>query len=237
MEFDILTLFPNMFSSVLGESILSRAIAKSVIQVHLHQIRDYALDKHRTTDDLPYGGGPGMVMKCEPLYGAWQAAKARNPALPTRTILLSPQGQTLSQPLLESWAKAMPGKERLILVCGRYEGIDERFVEQCVDEELSLGDFVLSGGEIPAMALIDSFMRLLPGALGNEASAAGESFSSHSEGLLEGPQYTRPPEFMGRKVPEILLSGDHAKIAAWRREQSRQRTQKKRPDLLSHSKG
>lgn len=232
MEFDILTLFPDMFSGVLGESILSRAIAKGVVQVHLHQIRDYAFDKHRTADDQPYGGGPGMVMKPEPLYGAWEAAKKRNPAVPARTILMSPQGRRISQGLLEEWASVMPGRERLILVCGRYEGVDERFVEMCVDEEVSLGDFVLSGGEIPAMALIDSFMRLLPGALGNDLSSVGESFSTVAGGILEGPQYTRPPEFMGRKVPEILLSGDHAKIAKWRREQGEARTRKKRPDLL-----
>lgn len=231
MQFDILTLFPNMFEGVLGESILRRAIDKGLIRVHLHQIRDHAHDKHRTVDDLPYGGGPGMVMKCEPLYLAWEAAKHRDP-MPAKAVLLSPQGKSLTQPLLEQWAKEMPGKERMILVCGRYEGIDERFIEECVDEEISLGDFVLSGGEIPAMALIDAFMRLLPGALGNEESAAGESFSSASGGLLEFPQYTRPPEFHGRKVPEVLLSGDHGKIAKWRREQSELRTKKKRPDLF-----
>lgn len=231
MEFDVLTLFPGMFESVLGESILKRAREKGIISVHLHQIRDFARDKHRTVDDLPYGGGPGMVMKCEPLFLAWEAAKQRSP-VPARTVLLSPQGQVLRQEILENWAATMPGKTRLILVCGRYEGIDERFIEECVDEEISLGDFVLSGGEIPAMALIDAFMRLLPGSLGNEESASGESFSSSSGRLLEYPQYTRPPEFHGRKVPEVLLSGDHAKIAEWRRKQSLERTRLKRPDLL-----
>lgn len=231
MEIDILTLFPQMFTGVLEESIMGRAIAAGVLKVNLVQIRDFAKDKHRTTDDLPYGGGPGMVMKPEPLYGAWLAAKERSP-LPIRTVLLSPQGVPLHQSLVDRWAHELPGKERLVLVCGRYEGIDERFVEECVDEEVSLGDFVLSGGEIAAMALVDSLMRLLPGALGNSQSASGESFSTANDGLLEFPQYTRPPEFMGKKVPEILLSGDHAKIAKWRREQSLARTREKRPDLL-----
>jgi tRNA (guanine37-N1)-methyltransferase len=229
VEFDVLTLFPQLFTSVLQESILGRAIESGIVKVNLIQIREFAQDKHRTVDDQPYGGGPGMVMRCEPLYAAWQSAVNRNPALPTRTILLSPVGQPLKQGLLERWARELPGKERLILVCGRYEGIDERFVEECVSEEISLGDFVLTGGEIPALALIDGLMRLLPGALGNSTSAAGESFS---EGLLEFPQYTRPPEFLGRKVPDILLSGDHAKIARWRHEMSLKRTQQRRPDLL-----
>ncbi len=169
-----------------------------------------------------------MVMRCEPLYAAWQAAKERSP-LPARTLLFSPQGQPLKQALLETWAKEMPGQSRLILVCGRYEGVDERFIQECVDEEISLGDFVLSGGEIPALALIDGLMRLLPGALGNEESAKGESFT---DGLLEYPQYTRPPVFRGLAVPEVLLSGNHAKIAQWRRQQSLERTRSRRPDLL-----
>ncbi|HEY8280146.1 MAG TPA: tRNA (guanosine(37)-N1)-methyltransferase TrmD [Bdellovibrionota bacterium] len=229
MEFDLLTLFPEIFTGALNASILGRAQEKGILSVHIHQIRQHALDKHRTTDDLPYGGGPGMVMKPEPLYAAWEAAKARNPNLPARTILLSPQGEPLSQSLLEIWASALPQQERLILVCGRYEGVDERFIEECVDEEISLGDFVLTGGEIAALALIDGLTRLLPGVLGNEQSSETESFS---EGLLEGPQYTRPPEFRGRKVPEILLSGDHAKIAAWRHEQALRRTKARRPDLM-----
>ena len=228
MEFDILTLFPTMFQGVLEESILKRAIQKGVVAVHLHQIRDYALDKHHTTDDQPYGGGAGMVMRCEPLYGAWQAAKARS-KIPARTILLSPAGRPITQSVLEEMSKQ---DQRLILICGRYEGVDQRFIDECVDEELSLGDFVVSGGEIPAMALVDGVMRLLPGALGNELSAGEESFSSKSGGVLEYPHYTRPPEFMGRKVPEILLSGDHAKIAKWRKAQALERTKQRRPDLL-----
>lgn len=230
-ELDILTLFPSMFAGVLQESILSRAIEKGLLRVFLHQVRDFTTDKHRTVDDLPYGGGPGMVMKCEPLYAAWKHAKERNPALPARTVLLSPQGVPLQQAWLQQKAET---RERLILVCGRYEGIDERFIESCVDEELSLGDFVLSGGEIAAMAVVDGLMRLLPGALGNEESSKSESFS---QGLLEYPQYTRPPEVLGRKVPEVLLSGDHARIAKWRQSQSLERTQRKRPDLLTREKG
>jgi tRNA (guanine37-N1)-methyltransferase len=218
-----------MFTGMLQESILGRALEAGLVKVNFVQIRDFAKDKHRTVDDQPYGGGPGMVMRCEPLYAAWEAARNKSD---TRcyTILLSPQGAPLKQARLEAWAKGEI--RRFILVCGRYEGVDERFIEECVDEEISLGDFVLSGGEIPALALIDGLMRLLPGALGNQESAAGESFSSATEGLLEYPQYTRPPEFRGRKVPEILLSGDHAKIARWRRALSLERTQARRPDLL-----
>lgn len=229
MEFDVLTLFPQIFRGVLQESILGRAVEAGFLKVNLIQIREFATDKHRTVDDQPYGGGPGMVMRCEPLFGAWQSAVDRNPSSPATTILLSPVGQPLRQSLLEGWAKSLPGHGRLILICGRYEGIDERFIEECVDEEISLGDFVLTGGEIPALALIDGITRLLPGVLGNEESALGESFS---DGMLEYPQFTRPPEFRGRKVPEILLSGDHAKIARWRREQSLQRTMSRRPDLM-----
>lgn len=230
MEFDVLTLFPQMFTGLLRESILGRALDAGIVKVNLVQIRDFAQDKHRTVDDQPYGGGPGMVMRCEPLYGAWKQAKERS-EIPARTILFTPSGTPLKQPMLEAWAGA-EGPKRFILVCGRYEGVDERFIEECVDEEVSLGDFVLTGGEIPALALIDGLMRLLPGALGNQESAAGESFSGATEGMLEYPQYTRPPEFMGRKVPEILLSGDHAKIAKWRRGMSLERTRQRRPDLL-----
>lgn len=231
MEFDVLTLFPEMFEGVLDASILGRAREKGLLRVHFHPIRAFATDKHRTTDDLPYGGGPGMVMKPEPLYAAWLAASSRNPEIPATTILLSPQGRKLSQAYLEEKSKGAENT-RLILVCGRYEGVDERFVEECVDEELSLGDFVLTGGELAAMTLIDGLTRLLPGVLGNEASSGTESFSKETKGLLEGPQYTRPPEFRGRKVPEILLSGDHKKIAAWRHEQALSRTRSRRPDLL-----
>ena len=227
MEFDVLTLFPQMFTSVLGESIFKRALEKNLLSIHFHQIRDFALDKHRTVDDQPYGGGAGMVMRCEPLHGAWLAAKARTSGQ-TRTIFLSPQGAPLTQARLAQMA-ANKSHERIILICGRYEGIDERFLDMCVDEEISMGDFVVSGGELPAMALMDGVMRLLPGALGNAESSQFESFS---DGRLEYPQYTRPPEFMGEKVPEVLLSGNHADIAAWRRQKSEDRTRDRRPDLL-----
>lgn len=230
VEFDVLTLFPQMFTGVLQESILGRALESGLVKVNLIQIREFAQDKHRTVDDQPYGGGPGMVMRCEPLYGAWKQAKERS-EIPATTILFTPSGTPLKQGLLEAWASE-PGKKRFILVCGRYEGVDERFIEECVDQEVSLGDFVLTGGEIPALALIDGLMRLIPGVLGNQESAAGESFSTATEGMLEFPQYTRPPEFLGRKVPEILLSGDHAKIARWRRSMSLARTKARRPDLL-----
>lgn len=232
MEFDVLTLFPEMFEGVLEASILGRAREKGLLHVHFHAIRAFAADKHRTTDDLPYGGGPGMVMKPEPMYAAWLAAKERNPALPARTILMSPQGERLSQAYLARNAQEAE-KTRFILVCGRYEGVDERFIEECVDEELSLGDFVLTGGELAAMTLIDGLTRLIPGVLGNEASSGTESFSGETQGMLEGPQYTRPPEFRGRKVPEILLSGDHKKIAQWRRDRAVERTRARRPDLLA----
>jgi tRNA (guanine37-N1)-methyltransferase len=189
-------------------------------------IRDFAEGKHRVTDDVPYGGGAGMVMKPEPLVAAIEAAQKRNPG--AKVLLLSPQGHRFTQPVAEELAK----EAALILVCGRYEGVDER-VARFIDGELSLGDFVLTGGEPAALAVIDAIVRLLPGALGNEESTRNESFA---EGLLEGPQYTRPPEFRGLKVPEVLLSGDHAKIAQWRKEQSVLRTQERRPDLISRPK-
>ncbi len=222
-----------MFSGVLGESILGRAVEEKLLEVNLIQIRNFASDKHRTVDDTPYGGGAGMVMRCEPLYAAWKFAKERD-SQPSKTLLFSPQGKPLSQVLLADYAKSVD--QRLILVCGRYEGIDERFIESCVDEEISLGDFVLTGGEIPAMALIDGLVRLLPGVVGNPESIVGESFSQSLGWGLEYPQYTRPPEFMGKGVPEVLLSGDHKRIAQWRKEQSLTRTAAKRPDLASKAR-
>jgi tRNA (guanine37-N1)-methyltransferase len=216
-----------MFSSLLAESIVGRAVESGQLEVNLLQIRNFAMDKHRTVDDTPYGGGAGMVMRCEPLFAAWQYAKDRD-ASATKTILFRPQGKPLTQGLLQQFSQ---GSERLILVCGRYEGIDERFIELCVDEEISLGDFVLTGGEVPAMAFVDGVARLLPGVVGNPESIVGESFSPAQEGGLEYPQFTRPPEFRGLSVPEVLLSGDHARIAAWRQEQSRGMTRARRPDL------
>jgi tRNA (guanine37-N1)-methyltransferase len=224
---EILTLFPRMVAAPLQESILGKAIAKGLLRVRVTDIRDFAEGKHRITDDVPYGGGAGMVMKPEPLVAAIEAAKAREPG--ARVVLMSPQGRRFDQEKALELSQA----PALVLVCGRYEGVDER-VLRWVDEELSLGDFILSGGEVAALAVVDAVGRLLPGVLGNELSAQSESFAG--EGLLEGPQYTRPPEFRGLRVPEVLLSGDHARIAGWRREQAMARTRERRPDLLDEQK-
>jgi len=223
MRVDILTLFPEMFAPVLGTSIVSRAIDAGVVAVHLTNIRDFAPDRYRKVDDAPYGGGPGMVMMCPPVFDAVEHVQARA-AAPGRVVLLSPQGRRLDQPLVARLA----GCDRLILVAGRYEGFDDRIRRGLADEEVSLGDFVLSGGEIAAMALLDAVVRLLPGAVGEPESVNEESFST---GLLEYPQYTRPREYRGMRVPEVLLSGEHARIAAWRAEQARERTRLRRPDL------
>jgi tRNA (guanine37-N1)-methyltransferase len=220
---EVLTLFPRLCAAPLEESILGKAREKGLLRVRVTDIREYADGKHRVTDDVPYGGGAGMVMKPEPLVAAIEAARAREPQ--ARVILMSPQGRRFTQTVAQELSRA----QSLILVCGRYEGVDERVLEW-VDEELSLGDFVLTGGELAALAVIDAVARLMPGVLGNADSAQYESFTG--EGLLEGPQYTRPPEFRGRRVPEILLSGDHARIAAWRHDQASLRTQARRPDLL-----
>jgi tRNA (guanine37-N1)-methyltransferase len=224
---EILTLFPRMVAAPLQESILGKAIAKGLLRVRVTDIRDFAEGKHRITDDVPYGGGAGMVMKPEPLVAAIEAAKVREPG--ARVVLMSPQGRRFDQEKALELSQA----PALVLVCGRYEGVDER-VLRWVDEELSLGDFILSGGEVAALAVVDAVGRLLPGVLGNELSAQSESFAG--EGLLEGPQYTRPPEFRGLRVPEVLLSGDHARIAGWRREQAMARTRERRPDLLDEQK-
>ncbi len=223
MIFEILTLFPEMFDSFLKASILGKAIDRKLIQVGCHNIRDFATDKHHMTDDTPFGGGSGMVMKPEPLVRSIEAARQRQPE--ARVILLSPQGRVFKQEVAQELAQR-PG---LILVCGRYEGVDERVKTIAVDEEVSIGDFILTGGEIGAMVMIDAITRLLPGVLGDEQSLKEESFN---QGLLEYPQYTRPREFMQNQVPDILLSGDHGKIAAWRRKKSIEQTLRKRPELL-----
>lgn len=223
LSVEVLTLFPRMVQAPLDESILGKALAKGLLRVTVTDIRHFAEGKHRVTDDVPYGGGAGMVMKPEPLVLAIEAAKRREPS--ARVILTSPQGRPFDQ----RKAQELLAAERFILVCGRYEGVDERVLAY-VDEELSLGDFVLTGGEVAALAVVEAVARLAPGVLGNERSAESESFSR--QGLLEGPQYTRPPEFRGQRVPEVLLSGDHAKIEAWRREQALLRTRERRPDLL-----
>jgi tRNA (guanine37-N1)-methyltransferase len=227
LSVEVLTLFPRLIAAPLEESILGKAREKGLVRVQVTDIREFAGGKHRVTDDVPYGGGAGMVMKPEPLVAAIEAARQRVPS--ARVILMSAQGAPFGQAKARELAEA----GAVILVCGRYEGVDER-VLRWVDEELSLGDFVLTGGEIPALAVIDATARLVPGVLGNELSAHAESFSG--DGLLEGPQYTRPPEFRGMRVPEVLLSGDHKRIAQWRQEQAVARTRERRPDLLTRQK-
>jgi tRNA (guanine37-N1)-methyltransferase len=224
MRIDVLTLFPETFEGPLRASILGRALEGGVAQVELHQIRDYATDKHQMVDDYAYGGGPGMVMKPEPLAAAIEAV--RDMATPHgRTILLTPQGRLLNQGVVEELA----AEERLILVCGHYEGFDERIRQHFADDEVSVGDYVLSAGELAAIVVIDAVVRSLPGTLGSAESLLEES---HSDGLLEYPQYTRPAEFRGWKVPDILLSGNHGEIARWRRRQRVIRTAQRRPDLI-----
>ena len=223
LSVDILTLFPRMISSYTEESILGKAREKGLLLVTAVDIRDFAAGKHHVCDDTPYGGGAGMVMKVEPLALAIEASKKRLPS--AKVLLMSPRGQPLKQTKVREFAQA----SEMILVCGRYEGVDER-VMAFVDEEVSLGDFILTGGELAALALVDAVSRLIPGVLGNEVSAQTETFE---EGLLEHPHYTRPPEFRGQSVPEVLLSGAHARIARWRRWHSLRLTQAHRPDLFA----
>ncbi|MGC4115416.1 MAG: tRNA (guanosine(37)-N1)-methyltransferase TrmD [Myxococcales bacterium] len=223
LSFEILTLFPRMVEGPLAESILGKAREKGLVEVAVTDVRDFAAGKHRITDDSPYGGGAGMVMKVEPLVAAIEAARARRQG--ARVVLMDPRGRTLNQEVV----RELYGRKNLVLVCGRYEGVDER-VRKYVDEELSLGDFILTGGELAALTVIDAVSRLEPGVLGNEASPGDESFEA---GLLEFPQYTRPPEFRGDKVPDVLLSGDHAKVARWRRAMSLRTTRDRRPDLFA----
>ncbi|MGI5865591.1 MAG: tRNA (guanosine(37)-N1)-methyltransferase TrmD [Myxococcales bacterium] len=220
---EILTLFPRIVEAPLAESILGKARERGYLEVVVTDIRDFAHDKHRVCDDTPYGGGAGMVMKPEPLVEAIEAARARRPG--ARVILMGPRGRVFDQKV----ARDLHALGSLVLVCGRYEGVDERVLD-FVDEEMSLGNFVLTGGELAALCIVDAVTRLEPGVLGNLASASSESFE---EGLLEYPQYTRPPEFRGRKVPEVLLSGDHARVARWRRAMSLKATRDKRPDLFA----
>lgn len=225
MDFDIVTAFPGMFEGPLAHSIVRRARERGLITLRVHDLRDHATDRHRKVDDVSYGGGGGMVLMPAPLFAAVEAIQQRFPAHSTRTILLCPQGTRYDQEL----AKRLATHERLILICGRYEGVDERVRERLADEEISIGDYVLTGGEIPAMVLVDSVTRLLPGALGHEEAAHHDSF--YREGL-DHPHYTRPADFRGWKVPDVLLSGDHGRIAAWREERAREATRRKRPDLL-----
>jgi len=223
MIFDVLTLFPGMFVSPLQESILGRAHQQQLLQVRMHNLRDWAEGRHQTTDDTPYGGGDGMVMKPEPLARAIADLRAKAPG--SKVLLMTPQGK----PFTHRAACELAKEEGLIFLCGRYEGFDERVRQTLVDAEYSIGDFVLTGGELPAMVMIDAIARFIPGVLGGSDSAEIDSFS---DGLLEYPQYTRPAVFQGMAVPEVLLSGDHGKIARWRREQQLLRTWQRRPDLL-----
>lgn len=224
MRIDVLTLFPELFEPYVASSIVGRAVARGIVSIRCTSFRDFARDRHRSVDDRPFGGGPGMVLMCGPVFDALEHVEAQSETKPLR-ILLTPQGDKLTQSVVAELAKT----PRLVLLCGHYEGFDERIRIGLAAREISIGDYVLSGGEPAAMVLIDAVVRLLPGALGDEASAADESFT---DGTLEYPQFTRPREFRGMEVPEVLLSGDHGKIAAWRREQSLERTLERRPDLL-----
>ncbi|MCL5103986.1 MAG: tRNA (guanosine(37)-N1)-methyltransferase TrmD [Armatimonadetes bacterium] len=225
MRIEILTTLPEMVEAMLGESILGRARKKGILEAEAVNLRDFAEDRHHTTDDAPFGGGPGMVMKCEPVFKAVEALTARRAGARPRVILMTPQGRTFDQRVAEELART----HHIILVCGRYEGVDERIREHLVTDEISVGDYVLTGGELPALVITDAVARLIPGVLGDETSPETDSFSS---GLLEYPQYTRPADFRGHTVPEVLLSGNHAEIEKWRRRQSLGRTLNRRPDLL-----
>ncbi|GFI61302.1 tRNA (guanine-N(1)-)-methyltransferase [Clostridiales bacterium] len=222
-NFYVLTLFPEMVEGSLSHSIIGRAIKETVISVKAINIRDFSKDKHKHVDDYPYGGGAGMVMQPEPIYDAYRSIKG---VFNSRVLYMSPQGKRFDQKMAEELAR----EESLVFLCGHYEGIDERIIDEIVTDEVSIGDFVLTGGELAAIMIIDAISRLVPGVLNKEESYENESFSG---GLLEYPQYTRPPEFMGRRVPDVLLSGHHANIDKWRREQSIIRTYKKRPDMLA----
>ena len=226
MRIDVITIFPEMFSPILNESIVKRAQAKKKVSIHIHDLRQYTEDKHKKVDDRPFGGGPGMVMMVQPIYDAVKKIKGRRKA---KVVLLCPTGKPLGQAIVKTYAK----ERNLILICGHYEGVDDRLNDLVVDERLSIGDYVLTGGELPAMVLIDSITRLLPGVLGTAESLADESFENN---LLDYPQYTRPANFHGKTIPNVLLSGNHNAIKKWRKEQSRIRTKKNRPDLINKNK-
>jgi len=227
IRFDVLSIFPEMLVSPLGFSLLKKAQEKGLLIVSLHDIRNWAEDKHKMTDDAPYGGGCGMVMKVEPVEKALTAVKSSMEN--SLVVLMTPQGETFTQKI----AAELAGKEQIIIICGRYEGVDERIREHLVDREISIGDYILTGGELSALVVIDAVSRLVPGVLGNEESIISESFSC---GLLEYPQYTRPAEYKGWKVPDVLASGNHAEIELWKKKESLQRTYKRRPDLLAKIK-
>lgn len=224
MRFDCLTLFPDGMKAVLSESIVGRATKAGIIEINYVNIRDFAQNKHNRVDDAPYGGGAGMVMQPKPIYDAFMSVRGSGEKKP-HVVYMSPQGGVFNQ----KKAAELTKHEHIVLLCGHYEGVDERVLEEIVDEEISIGDYVLTGGELAAMVVIDAVSRLIPGVLGSDESAV---FESHEGGLLEYPQYTRPPEFMGKTVPEVLLSGHHENIKKWRKEQSLIRTYKKRPDMF-----
>jgi len=225
MRIDIITIFPEMFSPVLNESMVKRAQNKGRVKIYIHNLRDYSSDKHKKVDDRPFGGGCGMLMRPEPIFKAVEALKGKSGKVKAKVILFSPQGRVLNQEMVKRLSKY----KNLILICGHYEGVDERVREHLADEEISIGDYVLTGGELPAMVLTDAIVRLIPGVLGDKNSLNFESFESN---LLEYSHYTRPANFRGMKVPAILLSGDHKKIEVWRKAQALRKTKQKRPDLL-----
>jgi len=237
-KFEIITIFPEFFSSPLSFGIVSQAIKKKIVEIHIHDLRDFTLDRHRTADDRPFGGGEGMVLKPEPMFRAIRAVQSQDPDRQGHVILLTPQGKPFNQALAYRYSAF----RRVVLICGRYEGVDERVVEALVDDEISIGDYVLTGGELAACVFIDAVTRLLPGVLNNQSSTVNESFSSISGSsspspdypLLDCPHYTRPEDFEGIKVPEVLLSGDHTKIRQWRRKKALEKTLKNRPDLLEY---
>lgn len=224
MRIDILTLFPDMFGSVIQSSVFGRAVKNGILDIHIHDIRDYTLDKHRHTDDYPFGGGAGMVMTPQPLFDAFEAVIGNAETKP-HCIYMSPCGKTLTH----DKAAELSAMDRIVILCGHYEGVDQRVIDTFIDEEISIGDYILTGGELPAMVLMDCLSRFIPGVLGKSESAQDESFSN---GLLEYPQYTRPAEFRGMKVPDVLLSGNHALIEDWRVEQSIKKTKEVRPELI-----
>jgi tRNA (guanine37-N1)-methyltransferase len=221
MEIDVLTLFPRIFEGPLEESILKRAQSKGLVKVRVHDLREFTHDKHHVVDDKPYGGGPGMLMKPEPIFEAVEKFRRDDSCV----VLMTPQGA----PLTQGRAREFSQRPHVVIICGHYEGVDERVRETLVDEEVSIGDYVLTNGALAAAVFVDAVVRLVPGVLGGEQSANDDSFAA---GLLEGPQYTRPPEFQGLRVPDVLLSGNHEEVARWRKEQARQRTQQRRPELL-----
>lgn len=229
MIFEVLTIFPEMFVSPFAEGVIARALAQGIAELRVHDLRDWAEGRHRKVDDEPFGGGAGMVFKPEPIFAAVEALRAREPDRPVHVVLLSPQGRKFDQETASRFARS---DDRIVLICGRYEGVDERVREHVADEELSVGDFVLTGGELAAMIVIDAVTRLVPGTLGSPESAGRESFVGET---FDYPVYTRPAEFRGFRVPEVLLSGDHAKIEAWRRERAVEKTLRTRPELAARS--